>query len=90
MPSCPYCGTAGGVDVVVPGTGTIYSWVGVERPMTPAFAGEVPYAIATVDLDGGGRVFARVAPTEDVTIGARVVPSFVDHSEWTELRFHIA
>ena len=58
--------------------------------LTPAFAGEVPYAIATVDLDGGGRIFARVTPTEDVVIGARVTPSFVDHSEWTELRFVIA
>jgi uncharacterized protein len=89
MPSCPYCGTEGGVDVTVPGTGTVYSWVGVERPMTPAFAGEVPYAVATVDLDGGGRIFGRVTPIEDVAIGARVAPAFVDHSEWTELRFRI-
>ena len=90
MPACPYCGTAGGVDVVVAGTGTVYSWVGVKRAMTPAFAGEVPYSVATVDLDGGGRVFARVTPSGDVAIGIAVLPEFVDHDSWTELRFRIA
>jgi uncharacterized protein len=89
MPSCPYCGVAGGTDVVVPGTGTVYSWVGVKRAMTPGFAGEVPYTVATVDLDGGGRIFGRATPIEEVAIGARVAPEFVDHSEWTELRFRV-
>ena len=28
LPSCPYCGVAGGDDVDVPGTGTVYSFVG--------------------------------------------------------------
>jgi uncharacterized OB-fold protein len=90
MPSCPYCGTAGGTDVAVPGTGTVYSWVGVHRAMTPAFAGEVPYTVATVELDGGGRIFARVSPSDGVAIGVAVVPSFVDHEGWTELRFAVA
>jgi hypothetical protein len=90
MPACPYCGISGGVEVVVPGSGTVYSWVGVQRPMTPAFAGEVPYVVAAVDLDGGGRVFARVSPVEDVAIGMKVTPEFVDHEGWTELRFCIA
>jgi uncharacterized OB-fold protein len=90
MPSCPFCGTPGGVDVVVAGAGTVYSWVGVHRAMTPAFAGEVPYTVATVDLDGGGRVFARVSPASEVAIGVSVVPEFVDHDDWTELRFRIA
>jgi uncharacterized protein len=67
----------------------VYSWVGVQRPMTPAFAGEVPYTVATVDLDGGARVFGRVTPLEEVAIGVRVAPEFVDHSEWTELRFRV-
>jgi hypothetical protein len=89
MPSCPYCGTEGGTDVEVPGTGTVYSWVGVHRAMTPAFAGEVPYTVATVDLDGGGRIFARVSPSGAVAIGVAVVPEFVDHDGWTELRFAV-
>ncbi len=87
MPSCPFCGARGGVEVEVAGTGTVYSWVGVHRPLTPAFAGDVPYSVAAVDLDGGGRVFARIEPPADAAIGLRVSPLFVDHGRWTELRF---
>jgi uncharacterized OB-fold protein len=95
MPACPYCGTAGGDDVEVPGTGVVYSFVRAHRPLTPASAAIVPYAVATVDLDGGGRMFGRVMPTEDCAIGARVEPAFVDHPAtdsapaWTELCFTI-
>jgi len=87
MPACPYCGSLGGADVEVTGSGTVYSWVRVERPLTPAFAAEVPYSVATVDLDGGGRVLGRLLPHDRAAIGARVAPSFVDHGDWTELRF---
>ena len=87
LPSCPYCATEGGDDVEVPGTGTVYSFVRVHRALTPATVDEVPYCIATVDLDGGARVFARVEPPESVAIGLAVRPVFVDHDGWTELRF---
>jgi uncharacterized OB-fold protein len=53
--------------------------------MSDAMADEVPYTIATIDLDGGGRVFARVEG--DCFIGQRVAPEFVDHDTWTELRY---
>jgi uncharacterized OB-fold protein len=95
MPACPYCGTAGGDDVEVPGTGTVYSFVRAHRPLTPASAAIVPYAVASVDLDGGGRMFGRVQPTEECAIGARVRPVFVEHpataarAGWTELGFAI-
>ncbi len=90
LPACPWCGArgaAGGEDLEITGTGTVYSFVRVHRPLTPAAADEVPYCVATVDLDGGGRVFARVEPPEAVAIGASVTPRFVDHDGWTELRF---
>ena len=53
--------------------------------MSEVMADEVPYSIATVDLDGGGRVFARVEGS--CFIGQRVAPEFVDHDTWTELRY---
>jgi len=96
MPACPYCGTAGGDDVEVPGTGTVYSFVRAHRALTPASGAIVPYAVATVDLDGGARMFGRVMPTEDCAIGVRVAPAFVDHPAtevapaWTELCFTIS
>ena len=100
MPTCPYCGTAGGDDVEVAGTGTVYSFVGPQRALTAAYAPVAPYAVATVDLDGGGRMFGRVAPADACRIGLRVVPAFVDHpgdgavvdggTAWTELCFRPA
>ena len=50
-------------------------------------AGDVPYAVATVDLDGGARMLGRIEPPDAARIGARVSPVFVDHGDWTELRF---
>ena len=87
LPTCPYCGAVGGNDVEIDGTGTVYSYVGVHRALTEAFAGEEPYAIVTVDLDGGGRILGRLSPPERAAIGQRVEPEFVDHEGWTELRF---
>lgn len=87
MPSCPYCAAEGGVDVEVPGTGRVYSWVRVDRAMTAAMVDQVPYCIATVDLDGGGRIHARLDPPGDVSIGMAVAPVFVRRDGWTELRF---
>ena len=90
LPSCPYCATPGGEDVEITGTGTVYSWVRVERALTPAFDDQVPYTIATVELDGGGRVLGRLEPASSVVIGLPVAPTFFDHPGWTELRFRPA
>jgi hypothetical protein len=88
MPTCPYCGTVGGSNVEAAGTGTVYSWVRVHRPMTPNVApDEVPYVVATVDLDGGGRMFGRLTDRGEIKIGQRVTPVLVAHEEWTELQF---
>lgn len=87
MPACPWCAASGGIDVPSSGSGTVYSWVRVDRALTPAMAGDVPYCIATVDLDGGGRVHARLEPASAAAIGARVTARFVDRGGWTELRF---
>ncbi len=56
-------------------------------PLTPGFESEVPYTIVTVELTEGARVFARYEGPEPSAPGGRVVATFVDHSEWTELRF---
>lgn len=85
--ACPYCGTPGGTDVEIPGAGVIHSFVRVHRALTPAMADEVPYAIATVALDAGVRMLGRVEPAAAAAIGVHVVPRFVDHGDWTELRF---
>jgi uncharacterized OB-fold protein len=65
----------------------VYSWVGVHRALTPAFQDDVPYTIATVDLVEGARAFARLVGPEPTEPGGEVVATYVDHAEWTELRF---
>lgn len=88
-PSCPYCAAPGGDPVEIGLHGTIYSWITVRRPLDPAFADEVPYTLAAVDLDDGPRIVGRLqqgAPTID----GRVDVVFHDHPEWTELRFAVA
>jgi uncharacterized protein len=91
MPACPYCGAAGGTDVVVPGTGQVYSWVRVHRPLSPnADSGDLPYVVVTVALDTGPRLVGRLEPADRAAVGLPVRPLFVDHPgppAWTELRF---
>ena len=90
MPGCPHCGSRGGTWVAAPERGTIYSWVRVHRTANPSFVQSVPYAVATVELEPGCRLVARLEPPEAADIGADVVPFFVDHAEWTEVRFRPA
>jgi uncharacterized OB-fold protein len=85
MPACPVCADTEFDTVAVDGGGVVYSRVRVHRALSPAMANETPYTVAAVDLDAGPRVFARVEP--DAAIGDRVQPTFVDHADWTELRF---
>lgn len=84
-PSCPYCAHPDATWEIPDGTGEVYSFVVIHRTFDPAFEAEVPYVVATVDLDGGGRVLARMDHTPEV--GDRVTADYVDHPMWTELRF---
>ncbi len=92
MPGCPYCGAPGREQVEVSGTGTVYSFVRVHRALTAAMHDEVPYTVAVVQLDdGGARLIGRVDDDAGaLSIGDAVLPSFVDHAGWTELRFRPA
>lgn len=88
MPGCPWCGATSSSDVEAAGTGVVYSWVRVHRSLgQEAAVGELPYTVATVDLDGGGRVFGRLEPAGAAVTGLAVAARYVDHPGWTELRF---
>lgn len=91
MPGCPYCGALGHSEEEVSGHGRVYAMVRVHRALTPAVVAEVPYTVATVQLDDGPRLVARVAgDAESLHIDSQVVPHFVDHDGWTELRYEAA
>jgi len=88
MPSCPWCGATETELVESDGTGEVYSWITVHRAFDERWRGDVPYTVAVVELRERCRVFARIdAAPQPVTAGLRVRPRFVDHDDWTELRF---
>jgi uncharacterized OB-fold protein len=63
FPPAPGCSTCGSPDVrpaAVCGFGVVYSWIVVHKALDPAFVGDTPYTIVTVDLDEGARVFGRI------------------------------
>jgi uncharacterized OB-fold protein len=87
MPSCPWCAARDASIEEISGTGQLYSWIVVRRAFDPAFEREVPYTIATVDFDAGGRVVGRLVAKETPQFGMRLAPVFHEHPDWTELRF---
>jgi hypothetical protein len=66
LPTCPYCASRDAAIVESAGTGRVYSWVGVRVAMTPASSGDVPYAVAVVELDEGCRVLGRMRELDGV------------------------
>lgn len=58
--SCPYCGAVGGEWGEVDTRGKVYSWVVTHVPFDESLVAEVPYVVATVELDAGPRIFARL------------------------------
>jgi uncharacterized OB-fold protein len=87
LPGCPICGTAESEWVDASGTGRLYSWVTVVQAVSPEFADEVPYTVATVELDEGCRVLARLENVAEPHMDARLAVCFVHHEGWSEARF---
>src|SRR5215468_2690855 len=64
------------------GRGKVLSFTIVHRPVTQAFAGDVPYVVALITLDEGPQLMSNVVgcPPEKVHIGMPVEVTFED---WT-------
>jgi uncharacterized protein len=58
-PFCAACGSFEVTPLVASGRGTVYSVTVVHRAPSEAWARDVPYAIALIDLEEGPRVMAR-------------------------------
>jgi uncharacterized OB-fold protein len=67
----------------VSGRGAVFANLVVHRVTDPAYAGEVPYALALVELDEGPLFPTRIVACEPamVAIGQRVQAVFVDVPE---------
>lgn len=70
---CPHCGGGPLEWVSASGRGTVHSFTVVHRA-PPAFAAEVPYVVALVDLEEGPRMMTRLLGAEpaEVHIGMPV------------------
>jgi uncharacterized OB-fold protein len=74
---CPDCGSWEWEWARSAGRGTLFSWTLVERPMHPAFADNVPYAAAVVEMEEGVRIVTRIdAPADDLAVGMALEVTF--------------
>lgn len=78
QPMCSACHALGFDWAPVSGRGTIYTYTIAHRAFHPAWQDEVPYAIATIELDEGVRMVCDLlgTPPEAVAIGKRVEVAF--------------
>jgi uncharacterized OB-fold protein len=82
LPGCPTCMARETEWVEVGPHGTVWSYAVYHRALQPAFADEIPYTVAVVDVDGGVRITARmVRDAGAIAIGDRVIAAFEDVTE---------
>jgi uncharacterized OB-fold protein len=79
-PTCPYCGSGVLTPTDVPGDGAVYTFTVVRQSADPAFADDLPYVVAMVELDAqpGLRLLTNIVECEpdDLVIGTRVEACF--------------
>ena len=76
---CDACHSLDYAWVEVSGRGKVHSWTVARHAFHPAFAGELPYALVTVELDEGPRALGRVEGLrlDELKIGLEVSARFV-------------
>ncbi len=81
--SCPHCLAAEFTFKPVSGRGKVYSFVTFHRVYHPAFANEVPYVVALVELEEGPRLLTNIVGVkpEAVTCDMPVNVVFDDVAE---------
>ena len=57
---CPHCGSAKITWVPASGHGEIYSFTIIHRAPSPAFAADIPYAVALVALEEGPHLMTNI------------------------------
>lgn len=87
MPRCPWCAADTFAEVESTGRGVVYSFVTAHVAVSPGYGADLPYTVATVELDEGPRLLGRVESLLPLAIGAGLVARFRDHPSWTELYF---
>jgi len=80
---CPKCMSTDTEWAKVSGRGTVYSWTIFHYLYHPAFAQDIPYNVAIVELEEGPRLHTNIVGcrNEDIYIGMPVEVVFEDISE---------
>ena len=83
-PLCPECLAEGSDWTEVRPTGTLWSIATYHRALDPAFADEVPYTVALVELDDGPRMYGRIdGDPVTLVLDGRVRATFNDAANAT-------
>mgnify|MGYP005864352037 CR=1 FL=1 len=80
---CPKCLSEKASWEELSGRGTVYSWIIFHQIYHPAFAADVPYPVAIVELDEGPRLLTNIVlcPVDQISIGLPVEVVFEDMTE---------
>lgn len=79
--ACPHCWSEDLTWRLAAGTGTVHTFVTVRANPPSAFAEQLPFTIAVVELDEGVRMLTNiVGRPEDVAIGDRVEVAFEERA----------
>ncbi|MDP2727573.1 MAG: Zn-ribbon domain-containing OB-fold protein [Dehalococcoidia bacterium] len=80
---CPHCMSDDLEWIKASGKGRVYSFTVVHLPPRPAFAPDVPYTVAVIELQEGVHMMSNVVqcPPENVKIGMPVQVVFDDVTE---------
>jgi uncharacterized OB-fold protein len=90
---CPECLSTNLQWIKVSGKGTVYSYTIAQAPTHPAFAEDIPYVIAIVELAEGPHLTTNITgcKPEEVRVGMPVVATFDDVTpEMTLVKFRPA
>lgn len=70
---CPACRSDASRWIDSAGTGKVFSWVVVHHPVPKeAYAGDVPYVVALIDLDEGVRMVSNIVEIAPSAIQANM------------------
>ena len=80
---CPDCGSWNAEWAKVSGRGKVYTYIVAVQPFHPAFSGDVPYAVAIVELEEGVRMVSNIMDCgpDDIYIGMPVEVVYDDVTE---------
>jgi len=81
--TCPECWSNDYEWVRASGRGSVYSFVVMHQRLHPAFAGDIPYNVALIDLEEGPRLVSNIVgcPNEALKVSMAVEVVFDDVSD---------